>query len=92
MVKPDTCLDGCIDPIIILSALNSVVQTFKVKITGNGGFEYTTEEITIKKICLVTPTSYTLIHNFNAVASSDTKSFIELPFLNIGDEDGCGIK
>ena len=90
MIKNDTCLDGCSDPTITLSALDSVVQTFKVKMTVRGGFEYTSEEITINKMCKTITNEYTLIYNL--ASKTENRTLIELPFLNIGDEDECGIK
>ena len=78
-----------IDTRVYFSVADKTPQTFQIKITTLGGGIFVTPKITINKTCASIKTSYTKVFNYYAKAGQATA--IELPFMNIGAKDGCGV-
>jgi hypothetical protein len=75
---------------IYFSVADKTPQTFQIKATAVGGAIYVTPKITINKTCASIKTTYTRAYN-NYYAKTGGVAVIELPFMNIGAKDGCGV-
>ena len=71
---------------------DGALQTFKVKVTAEGGSVFTSEKISISKGCVSIKSEYDVAYPSFGVEKVSTAKKITLPFIALDATDACGVK